>query len=307
MLPAPRLPESHPPRAGRSAAPRSPRPQRSASWWPRLRCPRIPSGWSLAIMLTFFLSSSWSPALLQSVKAFAGLSEEVAHSAQAVLRAGTNATVLATEVAIQLKQRAATIIDEAWTGVDLRNTVANVSALRWYQWHGTDLTDLASTELGSQMLDIPSAQRRLLLVAIRGVSERLPFVTDSRRFFSSNTTYMEFDFQVRFFPNGFVGVQYYFGSVSFSPQWSNPVWEVMGCDVSVALGPLGRQIHLALEDVSPVKWRHQDLPVPEANSMPRRRHGWVGIWPFHGDGSLAPPSPRAKGGAKTGGTSPRCS
>ena len=90
--------------------------------------------------------SSFSPAILQSLRAIAGLSEEVANTAVMVLRAGNNVTVFASEVALDLKHRAATILDEAWTGVDLQHTVANVSALRWYHWHATDLAgDMPTT------------------------------------------------------------------------------------------------------------------------------------------------------------------
>jgi len=64
----------------------------------------------------------------------------------------------------------------------------------------------------------------------------------------------EFEYQVKLFPNRFVGVQYFYGTVSFVPQWANPVWEVLCVDVSSEEASILQRLRAALTTLSRATW-----------------------------------------------------
>ena len=210
----------------------------------------------------------WAPTLLRGVAAFVGLTEEVSTAAGALVRAGTNATLVATDVVLVVSRAAVSLIREAWTGVDLVDVRANVSAARWLQARGISAAELAVSPVGFHIRSLPTQWRTLLLDSVFGVSELVPTVKSSFRKFVAEGRYEEFDYEVKLWASGHVGVQFFWGSVLYAVRWANPLWHVFQADAKAALAPLCDAVHDALQQATRVLWRGEPLPQPAELDFP---------------------------------------
>ena len=210
----------------------------------------------------------WAPTLLRGVAAFVGLTEEVSAAAGALVRAGTNATLVATDVALVVSRAAVSLLREAWTGVDLTDVRANVSAARWLQARGISAAELAASPVGFHIRSLPMQWRSLLLDSVFGVSELVPTMKSSFRQFVAEGRYEEFDYEVKLWASGHVGVQFFWGSVLYAVRWANPLWHVFQADAKAALAPLCDAVHDALQQATRVLWRGEPLPRPADLELP---------------------------------------
>ena len=118
---------------------------------------------------------------------------------------------------------------------------------------------LLESPLGLSLVRLQPQHRRALLLALQAVSPTLPEVSDVNYSLSVLGNYEEFEYQIKLFPNSFVGVQYFYGAISFVPQWANPVWEILNVDVSSEESAILSRLRTAMTELSRASWLSSPL------------------------------------------------
>ena len=60
------------------------------------------------------------------------LTEEVTTASARLIKAGSGATIVLTDLGVNIVKAATTLVDEAWDGIDLLDVKADVAASRFY-------------------------------------------------------------------------------------------------------------------------------------------------------------------------------
>ncbi|CAK0808053.1 unnamed protein product, partial [Prorocentrum cordatum] len=178
--------------------------------------------WTLFLGLCMAAPAWLAPSRARSVGAVAHLSEDLADATGAIAQVAKNDTLLVSDVAVSLTNGPVPLVQEAWSGVDLADSLANAS--------------------GAHFLVLRGVTRKhgdLLWNAIAGVGQLFPHLTVSEHRFRTASYFDFFEYEVRLFRSGYVGVRFLWARMSFGAVWAKPHWEFVGADVTPELEAIG--------------------------------------------------------------------
>ena len=141
---------------------------------------------------------------------------------------------------------------------------------------------MLASSFAQHVVRLPDGPLSILLAGMKAVSPLLPTVRDANYMFEVNASYSEFDFQVVLFDNDFVGVQFYFGAVNFTPQWANPCWEFLAADVSAEQDTILRRLREALHQAARAPWLSEGLRKEhmDTTAVVHLPWWWRLLWPL---------------------------
>ena len=192
-------------------------------WWPSM------GKWPVAFVFGLCGAMVGEPTILKEIARGIGAVNNVAEGAGAAAQAAgfavANATVGVTTSAREVMTSSLSLAKEAWLGIDLLNVTANRS-------HGRVVaTSFKQIEAWADENPNFVLDTRTVLWPIRTVGPELPFAqwadssTDVAR-----GRHLAWQVWARHLPPNYVAISFVALSVSFSPRWSNPVWEMFELD-----------------------------------------------------------------------------
>ncbi|CAK0858694.1 unnamed protein product [Prorocentrum cordatum] len=198
------------------------------------------------LLLAVTLVPAWLAASLsRSVGAVVTLSKDLADA--------TGATA----------QGTISVVHEAWTGVDLADTVVNASGARFIIVRSASRKEFEESELAAMLHPLPPEYRQWLWTVVSTVGSRAPRVAASECQFKTASYFDFFEFEAVSFENGVVGVRFMWTRMVFKAVWSNPVWELLGIDVSSELSPIASRTRDMLAGALDLEWLRAPLTENE--------------------------------------------
>ena len=289
---------------------------RPATMQSRGRCPKrlsLPKPkWPRVAAAAAMFTADWEPALLRALAVVVGFSKEFSYALSTVSRAGANATVVFTDIALQVTKATFGVAELAGHGIVLDKVTANVTAKRWYRAPCSQPLQLTATPSGEELDRMPGRWKQRILASLYAVSPALPLIRDAARFFDSEGHYVEAEFEVQLFVSDHVGVQFYHGAVTFSARGAKPARATPGQPATSGWKASATAVHDVLELAARVSWRNQDLPEPSGLGRPpvpsqwswaARMQHWRPIFQIaSGDGAMTLTSGAPRSSTTSGGT-----
>ena len=236
--------------------------------------------WALFLGLCMMAPAWLAPSLTRSVGAVVNLSEDLADAGGAIAQVAKNATLLVPDVAVSLTKGSMSIAREAWSGVDLADSSVNASGARFLVLQGATREAFERNELSITLEPLPAEYYALLWNAIAGVDELVPHVSVSEHRFRTASYFDFFEYEVRLFPSGYLGVRFVWARMSFRAVWANPVWELVGADVSPELEAIASRTREAVSGALDLAWLRAPLSEEEDELVlaPPAWVRWVQQW-----------------------------
>ena len=216
-------------------------------------------------------ASGMGPDVVQVAANLSQSVNKVADSMTDGFGVGVNVTRSISDLGISIARGSVSLMEEAWAGVDLLNASVTASGARWFFDPQLGARGFWDSDISKVLVRAPANQTNILKLATASVSPLLPKLRDAKVSHDVRGTYSEFQYQVQLFPNGLTGVQYFHGAVNYTPAWANPVWEVVGQDISRALPRIQDLLQDALAKAAPWEFRRQNLHDDPMSTLDRVR------------------------------------
>ncbi len=232
---------------------------RALRWW-------YFSPGALLLLAVYFAPPLFSPAASRSLEAAANFSAQVADAGGTMAQAAKNFTLLASDVAVSFTRGGLAVAEEAWDGVDLHNATVNASGARFCVRRGVTRSLFESSPLASSLNSLPPQWKQVLWAAVHGVDERFPRFAALESHFHTGSSYEMFEYEVRILPHAYVGIRFVWAELSFEASWANPLWEILGADVTAQLEKIGARVQSSINQALDLEWLRRPLQDSEAPS-----------------------------------------
>ncbi|CAK0874210.1 unnamed protein product [Prorocentrum cordatum] len=200
------------------------------------------------LLVVIALLPAWlAPSLARGVGAAVSLSEDLADAAGAIAQVAKNAALLVSDVAVAFTKGTMSVMHEAWAGVDLADTSVNAPGARFLVIGGVARQEFEASEVAATLRPLPPDYSQWLW--------KCRFKTAS--FFDY------FEFEALLFPSCYVGVRIVWTRMGFTAVWANPLWELLGVDVSSELAPIAARTRGAISDALDLDWLRAPLTDDE--------------------------------------------
>ncbi len=217
------------------------------------------------LLLALYLSPPlFSPATVRSFEAAANFSANVADAGGSVAQAAKNITLLASDVAVSITRSSMAVVEEAWEGVDLHNATVNASGARFCVKRGVTRALFESSPLGTNLDSLLVRWKQMLWAAVHGIDERFPRFAAHGSAFHTESEFEMFEYEVRLLLYDYVGVRFVWAQLSFQAAWANPLWEIVGLDVTTQLEKLGERVQMSISKALDLGWLRAPLHDNEA-------------------------------------------
>ena len=164
-----------------------------------------------------------------------------------------NVSVALSAVAVSIARGALSLAHESWRGVDLIDATCSATGLRWYHRDDFDEIDMSASPMQRQIDALPAVRRQELLEAIATVGPQVPLLESANSSLQINGSFVYFMYQVAWYSSGYTGIKFLHGSVSFTPRWSNPAWELF-FEVTAEEQEIAARVFAALSAVLKAPW-----------------------------------------------------
>jgi hypothetical protein len=232
---------------------------RALRWW-------YFSPGALLLLAIYFAPPLFSPAASRSLEAAANFSAHVADAGGAMAQVAKNFTLLASDVAVSFTRGGLAVAEEVWDGIDLHNATVNASGARFCVRRGVTRSIFESSPLASSLNSLPRQWKQVLWAAVHGVDERFPRFAALESHFHTGSSYEMFEYEVRILPHSYVGIRFVWAELSFQATWANPLWELLGSDVTAQLEKIGARVQSSISQALDLAWLRQPLQDAEAPS-----------------------------------------
>lgn len=206
-----------------------------------------------------------------AVDATTGLVSSSASAAGAVALSTANISVAVSELTVSIARGSLSIIHETWRGIDIVNAQCSATGLRWF--HREDYEDdFLEGPMAGQMDSLPPEQRHELLKALDAVGPVLTVLESVNASLQSSGNFTYWMYQIVWFKEGFTGVRFLFGHISFEARWANPAWDLL-YDVTQEEGQLLDRLFSTLLKTVNAPWLFRPLELDDISpgAMPAKR------------------------------------
>ena len=186
-------------------------------------------GWLSLLAVVALITDRSGP--VAQVSALLGSMARVSHAAADVVESGAsligNSTAAVSLVAASATATTLGIMSESWRGVDLLNISVELKHGAIMSFDGSDLQAWAR-HFARQLEDVlpPEAVRSLIDDAhMTGIA--YPLTAKADQSLQAQGSYVEWVYELRLLPSGYVGAQWSATRARFEPRWSNPLWELL--------------------------------------------------------------------------------
>ena len=205
-----------------------------AAWWSARWCGRSATkGVTWAAVAALLIAGLQFAAPLSHLGTMMGVAASVSVTAGKVVDGGLGAVVTAaqgvSEFAVTSSRRSASLMQEAWHGVDLTD-------LQVYQRHAERvaddpdiLVDWMRKEFLSNVTQPPGAAAAV--AALTAASVSAPHGSESWQVLLWPGEYQELHVTYDLMASGFFGLHVCYRRVAFRAQWSNPLWSSLEYDL----------------------------------------------------------------------------
>ena len=226
------------------------------------------------LILAMLLGSGMGPLVARSLLSTGAILESMGTGAGGFIQAGANMTHTASEIAIEISRGSLSLVQEAWHGIDIANAVVSSTSTRLFLHKNIDPGDFLASDLGHLLVKVPTRERNALLVVLSHIGPGIPYVSDSMVHFNVSGSYHLMHYQVKALAGGYVGLQFHYGNITFTPQWANPLWEAIGADVTREVGALQKALNSALEATAPWDLHRDELTTDLMMISPVVQTAW---------------------------------
>ena len=256
----PRRSDTPPPHAAEAAAPAAASGSRSgagAGRRPPARRPRptwrkwakrlVPKKWLhflLWVSALFSVSSCLQPSFMQSARSLSTSVAAVGEAAADLASASANVTVAVVNVAADAILIAHGALDEACKGIDVTNI--KVGRIHCEAIGETREALVQYLEKGAST-QLPSRAVGALTAAVRDAAAGIPAAERRHEFFDANGEFWVFAVRIRMRQDGTVTGAMLASNATFTAQWTNPLWEGLGFDVSSESPRIAQSLRLTLD------------------------------------------------------------
>ena len=216
------------------------------------------------LLVVIALLPAWlAPSLARSVGAAVSLSEDLADATGAIAQVAKNATLLVSDVAVSFTKGTMSVMHEAWAGVDLTDTTVNASGARFLVIGGVSQEEFEASEVAATLRPLPLEYSQWLWKAVSRVGPSSPRVLASDCQFRTASYFDYFEFEALIFPSGYVGVRFVWTRMGFKAVWANPLWELLGVDVTSELAPIAARTRDTIAEALDLDWLRAPLTDDE--------------------------------------------
>jgi hypothetical protein len=212
------------------------------------------------------------------------VTEEAGRAMAGVLGAGADA-IESTELAVvSMKNGAANLIAETWSGIELTNVSVSYSnnkiivadLLHFNQW----LED----ELSVSVKKLSFLDKALLREALRFLSTEMPHFESGLQNIEFTHLYRDMRIEAKLLSTGYLAVQWLARTVNFSARWTNPIWEILKKDLGQEQSAIKKRIELTMSNMPcPERlWQPLDEDMLRSGKLPpmlwAKSSAWIRWW-----------------------------
>ena len=200
-----------------------------------------------AILLFMFLGVGKSNIMLAVGKASSAV-VEVSNAAGNLAGAAANATVVLSDVAVDILLVATSALDEAVHGVDVLNTTAS----RCVHRSVGPLPPLVEWLRGGSNGSMPLLASQAMAVAVESQCATTQAMEVAREHFDVQGSYWHFRLKCRVRTDGMAAFSVGLVNVSFEAFWANPLWEHLGFRIDAEARKIIASLRAALSELEPI-------------------------------------------------------
>ena len=157
------------------------------------------------------------------------------------------------------------------------NFPVNASGVRFVVLRGVTRELFEASALGALVDPIPPKWRSQLWAAIQGVDARFPAFAASVHRFTTSSAFEMFENEVVLLSPEYIGIRFAWANLAFEASWSNPLWELLGLNVSAQLDKVGARVQDAIALALDLRWLRRPLTVAELPPRPPAPR-WLCWW-----------------------------
>ena len=263
------------PRPAPGAAARARRRRRKRSCW----CSLLPSRRSLklyvAFMICFILVFGSGVRILGGVSRMTDALADITQAAGHLVGAGANATVRATNLGVVALSTTSAAVNDLLYGVDLVNVSLHRTSAKAFA--------VSSASLQHWLIargPFPEPVANWFSKSLDMLSGEVPHLELQDDIIKANGTYWMMWARLRRRSDSSVAAAMVVVSAHFNPIWSNPAWELLGCEIATQSVAILAEFRAAIAELPPVPAslfavddaalaRDFSLPVPAAPRLRR--------------------------------------
>ena len=241
----------------------------------------IVSSWAV---LLFAFAAMWSapsvtPHIARGTSALADIAESTARVVTGVSSVATNLTSGLTSLSAYVANGGLSLTEEAWAGIDLLELKSVRDGGRLVADDAQGLAAFLDSSGGRALWRGNAACVAQAQEVLRAVAVERPAIARRDSRFEAAGLYHESLVEVRLLDSGWLAVRWEVANVTFSPRWSNPLWELAGFVPEAETPAIQARLHAALAQLgsaSPVVSSLDDLneaaeDLPVLSFSPVRR------------------------------------
>ena len=197
-----------------------------------------------------------------AVEATTGLVSSSATAAGAVAMSTANISVAVSELTVGIARGSLSLVHETWRGIDIVNAQCSAAGLRWFHREDFAHDDILEGPMAGHVDALPVQQRGELLKALETVGPALPVIERPNASLKSASNFSYWMYQIKWFREGFTGVRFLFGHISFEARWARPAWDRLYDVTTEETQLLDRLFSTLLKTVN-APWLFRDLEMSE--------------------------------------------
>ena len=210
----------------------------------------LPTGLLVMGMLAV-LPGALFPSAARGVNAVTDVVEDMGGAASKVFTSGANVTDSAARFVTAITDGTLTLGETAWRGFDLRNISAACRAGRLFLDPDEDIPELLREQARLGSLRVPTRWLDTIIGVFQATDESRPMSDGHFHEFVPGGSFGAVSVWVKWLKTGHVGIAWRSASISFTPRWANPAWEIAGYDFGSVADEMAAMLQRVVYEAMP--------------------------------------------------------
>ena len=158
------------------------------------------------------------------------------------------------DIAVQVSRGSVSLLAEAWTGIDVDHTTANVSGAKWVMHLSLNKLSFYSSPVGGDLVGYDNELTAQLMRALGSLSLQLPVISRTLKSLHAASSYREVSFRAVLLNRYYAQVQVLSVNISYLLHWANPVWGLLDYDPSSELPEVQKRLRSTIAATLDTGW-----------------------------------------------------
>ena len=234
-----------------------------------------------AVLVAVALSGQAGPIaqLARMLASAAALAESSSAAASTIVDAGNNLTQVVSTSVLGAAQNSLSLAHDVWKGVDLSKLVVQTRSGHMLSADAELAARWLLSPKGRAAVPLPADFAAIAADVTAAVCLSFPMMERTEATLRLAGVYDSFAVRAALLPSGYVDIRWRWSQVTYSAQWSNPLWDALEMNIEVENEQVVGRIRDTLAAAQPLVQQFNDTDVSTVEaSLPRMFTSKAMLW-----------------------------